>query len=96
LRLSLERAVLPSSALWPAVGILPTAGQFSVVLPAFPLATARFSQLSQNGTLLMEVAMRAEDHEQRAQQLEHANAVLGDPASDPDLAPSLIENFWAA
>jgi len=40
--------------------------------------------------------MRAEDHEQRALQLEHANAVLGDPAADPDLAPSLIENLWGA
>jgi hypothetical protein len=67
--------VLPSSALWLAAGVLPAASRFSIVLPAFPLATTRFSQLSQNGTLLMEVAMRAEDHEQRAQQLEHAIAI---------------------
>lgn len=40
--------------------------------------------------------MRADAHEQRARQLEHANAVLGDPAADPDLAPSIVENYWAA
>jgi hypothetical protein len=40
--------------------------------------------------------MRAEDHERRALQLEHANSVLGDPATDPDLIPTVIENFWGA
>ena len=40
--------------------------------------------------------MRPDAHQQRAQQLEHAIAVLGDPATDPDIAPSVIENYWAA
>jgi len=40
--------------------------------------------------------MRADAHEQRAHQLEHAIALLGDSATDPDIAPSLIENYWAA
>jgi len=44
----------------------------------------------------LEVAMRADAHQQRAQQLEHATILLGDPAADPDIGPSLIENYWAA
>lgn len=40
--------------------------------------------------------MRADAHQQRAQQLEHAITVLGDPAADPDLVPSLIENYRGA
>jgi hypothetical protein len=40
--------------------------------------------------------MRADGHEQHALQLEHAITVLGDPAADPDIALSLIENYWAA
>src|SRR5262249_55495591 len=44
----------------------------------------------------LEVAMRVDAHEQRALQLEHAATLLGDPAADPDIGPSLIENYWAA
>jgi hypothetical protein len=40
--------------------------------------------------------MRVDAHEQRALQLEHAIALLGDPAADPDIIPSLIENYWGA
>ena len=40
--------------------------------------------------------MRADAHQQRAQQFEHAIAALGDPSADPDLGPTLIENYWAA
>ncbi len=37
--------------------------------------------------------MRADAHEQRARQLEHAITILGDPSADPDIVPSLIENY---
>jgi hypothetical protein len=40
--------------------------------------------------------MRADAHEQHARQLEHANDVLSDPAADPDISISLIENYWGA
>jgi hypothetical protein len=40
--------------------------------------------------------MRIDGHEQHAHQLEHAITVLGDPAADPDVGISLIENYWAA
>jgi hypothetical protein len=40
--------------------------------------------------------MREDAHERRALQVEHAIALLGDPAADPDIIPSLIENYWAA
>lgn len=40
--------------------------------------------------------MRLDAHEQRARQLEHAIAILGDPTADPDIVPSLIENYWGA
>lgn len=40
--------------------------------------------------------MRADAHQQRALQLEHAINLLGDPTADPDIAPTLIENYWAA
>ena len=40
--------------------------------------------------------MRADAHQQRAQQLEHSAAALGDPATDPDQAPGLIEMYWGA
>jgi hypothetical protein len=46
--------------------------------------------------LVKEADMRADGHEQHALQLEHAITVLGDPAADPDIALSLIENYWAA
>ncbi|WIG61452.1 MAG: hypothetical protein OJF49_004200 [Ktedonobacterales bacterium] len=40
--------------------------------------------------------MRVDAHQQRALQLEHAISLLGDPAADADIGPSLIENYWAA
>ena len=40
--------------------------------------------------------MRGDAHEQRALQMEHAIALLGDPATDPDIIPSLVESYWAA
>jgi len=40
--------------------------------------------------------LRVEAHEQRALQLEHAITLLGDPVTDPDVVPSLIENYWGA
>ena len=40
--------------------------------------------------------MRADTHQQRALQLEHAIAVLGDPAVDPDTSITLIESYWGA
>lgn len=40
--------------------------------------------------------MRADAHQQRAQQLEHSASALGDPAADPDQAPGLIELYWGA
>jgi hypothetical protein len=43
-----------------------------------------------------EVGMRPDAHRQRALQLEHAIAVLGDPAVDPDISISLIESYWGA
>jgi hypothetical protein len=42
---------------------------------------------------MQEVGMRADGHQQRALQLEHAIGLLGDPAVDPDIGPSLIENY---
>src|SRR5262249_16869064 len=41
-------------------------------------------------------AMRADGHQRRAEQFEHSIDVLGNPDADPDLAPSLIEFYWAA
>jgi hypothetical protein len=41
-------------------------------------------------------SVKVDAHEKRALQLEHAIAVLGDPTADPDIVPSLIENYWAA
>jgi predicted nucleotidyltransferase len=43
-----------------------------------------------------ENAMRADAHEQRAQQLEHAISKLGDPATDPNLNPGIIELYWGS
>ena len=40
--------------------------------------------------------MREDAHERRALQVEHAITLLGDPAADPDIIPSLIESYWAA
>lgn len=40
--------------------------------------------------------MKAETHQQRALQLEHANDILGDPERDPGVAPTMIENYWGA
>jgi hypothetical protein len=40
--------------------------------------------------------MRADGHEHHARQLEHALTLLGDPITDPDIAISLIEHYWAA
>jgi hypothetical protein len=40
--------------------------------------------------------MRVDGHEQHARQLEHAITLLGDPVTDPDIAISLIEHYWAA
>lgn len=40
--------------------------------------------------------MRADAHQQRAQQLEHSIATLGDPITDPDLVPALVELYWGA
>ncbi len=40
--------------------------------------------------------MRADAHQQRALQLEHAMRILGDATADPDIVPSLIENYWGA
>lgn len=38
--------------------------------------------------------MRADAHQQRALQLEHALDVLGDPAKDLDIVPAVVENYW--
>src|SRR5262245_10188052 len=40
--------------------------------------------------------MRADAHQKRALQLEHALDILGDPATDPDIVPSVVENYWGA
>ena len=40
--------------------------------------------------------MRADAHQQRALQLEHALDVLGDPAKDLDIVPAVVENYWGA
>jgi hypothetical protein len=40
--------------------------------------------------------MRADAHQQRALQYEHAIITLGDPSADLDLGPALIEAYWAA
>jgi hypothetical protein len=40
--------------------------------------------------------MRADAHQQRAQQLEHGITAMGDPDADPDLAPGIIELYWGA
>jgi hypothetical protein len=40
--------------------------------------------------------MRADAHQQRAEQLEHACTALGDPTVDPDMGPGIIEMYWGA
>jgi len=40
--------------------------------------------------------MRADAHQQRALQLEHALDILGDPATDLDIVPAVVENYWGA
>jgi hypothetical protein len=40
--------------------------------------------------------MRADAHQRRAQQLEHSIAGLGDPTTDPDQAPGLVELYWGS
>jgi hypothetical protein len=40
--------------------------------------------------------MRLDGHEQHALEIEHAISLLGDPAADPKVTISLMENYWAA
>jgi hypothetical protein len=46
--------------------------------------------------MMKEPIMRADAHQQRALRLEHALTLLGDPAADPDIVPTVVESYWGA